>query len=569
MAKITKFKHTLETYYDLGIEKGDAGDYIGCLDMLLSAKKNIVNFQTEMAFDISLELAETYAKMGLYEKSNAYYLNMLNYDYCLNETLFGLIRNYLLLDMQQAALFYIQFGLKEKIFDEEDDIETLLSEFTPQKRLRLVNNDDGEYVLQVAKQLMNNNDTEYSRQMLSSVSPSSAHYLESLNCLALIEMSAGNISKGIEYCDKALLLNENDINAVTTKLLGLKMSGNIREAEKLMTAIDELEICEMPELSRLIICFAEMENDSLTKKYTDLALNMHSFDLDINLLNIISSFNLGAVETARKRLVEMNIIFPDEIRVKKLFEKFDSNIEKGSRINLNFDLDDNDYIKLYENIEEFLNLKLSNLYFCKYLKENDGLFLNVYKLLKEGRNFPLINRVNTAICSSENCEMTVRNLLSDPELSIISKKNLFYNAIKFESYTMSVVVKNNISSWYSPYFDRYDFKSLEIMDAYCKLFACVAFLDTDFERKLKSQFKKFVDIIVKNYPVKYKFNSQALAAVIAYKSKINIIFSKKEACCEIFDAKKELFDEYESAFGDNIIKAREPKKTNTKEKPGQ
>ncbi len=546
MAKITELKNNSGEYFDRAVKKADKGDLLGCLDLLWTAQNNLKGDEVDEDLDIRLEIAETYANMGLYVESNRFYLNMLSYDYCIDETLFGLIRNFLLLDNTSATLFYIEMGIKEEIFDEEFDMNSLLGDIVPEKKLKLLKKDDGEYVLQVAKQLMVNNDVEYSRQMLKTVLPESDYYTEALNCLSFIEMSEGNYDKCFEYCNAVLEKEPDNFAALTNKLVTLNLSGKSIEAGVITAEICGMDIKSLPELVRLCICFAETGNSVLTKKYSDMVIERNPYNKEIGIINALANYNIGNTDTAKAAATRLNIVYPDDLKVKICSDKIFS-ASKGDLFELRCDINESEYVYICDTVKEILSRFSSTIELLELFELDNRFFIYVSGILSEGRNSVLIDSINRLLNQSFDGGFLVKDLLSDPLLPVTSKKNLFYHALITENYLNTPVVVNNIARWFNPYFENYDFRSKYLKSAYYKVFASLAFLEDGFERKLKTSFKKIAAALIEKFGARYKFNDNAAAAFIAYKSKINVIFSKTEYCCEVFDCDRGIFEQYETA----------------------
>jgi thiamine pyrophosphokinase len=71
----------------------------------------------------------------------------------------------------------------------------------------------------------------------------------------------------------------------------------------------------------------------------------------------------------------------------------------------------------------------------------------------------------------------------------------------------------------------------------------MAFIRTDFEKKLNAVFKKAATALLDS-GLKGRINDKAVAAVTAFESKLHDIFSLKAACCEIFGCTEAEFDRY-------------------------
>lgn len=552
MAKITSLTddNGISMYYDKAMSKYDSGDLVGCLDLLFTARRLLNAPGSDDDLALTLEIADTYADMGLLDEANKYYLRLTPFNYELADIYYSLIRNYIIMGEPELAVYYLNLGIDIGLLDSEDgfapeEIEALIN--PPKEKLRLVDNCGDEYLMQVARQLASSCDTEFAKQMLSNISPRSKNYATAANYLAIIEISGGNIEEGIKWCDSVLENDPSNVNALTAKIIGCKYKGSEAEVEELTQRLLEIDIKDSFSLGKVAMCMAEIGNNKLTAVFCERSLKESPFEQSIMLLCALAQWNTGNRDRAKELMVTLCSVYPEDYTAKYYARLLsDECREEPFALTVTIDKCEEDerervlsaQIDGAKNPDDFID---------KY-EENELLEEYVHWALTEGDDRIAV-KVGSFIARTPRGFALARQTLLLPHASIALKKELLIRLFSTgRVFKLSTVINGRLLLFRSnlPKVTR----RADFVEAYWQLFGALAFIEDDFEKKLNACYKKVFEALCS---LSDKLDSKAIAAVIAYKSQINKIFSRETYCCEVFDCEKKDFmlylgavDEYEA-----------------------
>ncbi len=534
MAKITSLTtdNGIGIYYEKAMDKYDEGDFVGCLELLFIARDLLQDPYGEDDLTLLLEIADTYSEMGLFYESNKYYYILTQYSYSLDEVYYSIIRNFILMGNAEAAVGYLNFAMEVGLLSPEDNISVSeLESFMkpPAEKFRLLKEQDSEYLVQVAKQLVNSHDTEFAKQVLGSVSPQSKHYVDASNFLAILEVGGGNAEKGIEYCDGILETKPDDVGAITTKIVGKNMLGDEREVKELTERLLELDISDVKDLSKAAMCMAELKNSALTAKFCEKVLREEPFERNIILLDALAQANLGNRTRAKDLIVSLCTVYQFDYTAKyyaRLIDEYDG----GSELPLTVVMDGAERARRTETIETELSKAVNPVDFVRALELDEELNEIVMWGLYEGDDATAL-KTGRMISRTKNGFPIARRILLNPDCSVVLKKAVFLQLLKTGSvFVLSVVINDKMLSFH-PILPKVT-RRAELIDAYWQVYSALAFIESGYEKKLSRWYKQIAAVFENE---KEKLNSNALAALIAYRSQANKIFELDTYCCEVFD----------------------------------
>ncbi len=556
MAKITSLTEDsgIGIYYEKAMQKYDDGDYVGCLDLLFTARELLNEPYCEDDLTLLLEIADTYAEMGLFEESNKYYFILTQYNYSLDEVFYSLIKNFILTGNLELAVYYLNFGMEVGLLNSDDgfsaeELEDLVK--PPQEKLRLMKDNDSEYLVQVARQLVNSHDTEFAKQMLSSVPPHSKHYADAENFLAVIEIGSGNAEKGIEHCDAVLERKPDDISALTAKLVARKIQGNEQEVAELKNTITELDISDLSDIGKVAMCMAEIGDSALTAKYCDRILGENPYERNIMLVGALAHANIGNRARAKDLIVSLCTVYGYDYTAKYYARLIDAH-DGEAALPLTFIMDNAEKTRRNEMIEKALGKAVNPIDFVRAYEDDEELYEYVMWSLYEECDATAV-KVGKTISRTRNGFALARKLLLYPDCSVVLKKAVFLQLFKTGSVFRLSMINNDRLFMFHPILPKVTRRS-ELVDAYWQVYSALAFIETGYDKKLNEWYKKAVAAFDKE---KEKLKPAAIAALIAYKSQINKIFALDTYCCEVFDCEYRDFVLYSKKL-DEVLRESKP-----------
>jgi len=580
MGKISKFNTNPEHYYNLAIDKAESGEYLAALEFLSRAERlaysqdkynlaciDFLNFIQSARFGPAdglimgtrFERSEIYARMGLLHEANKELFKIASDEFCHDEIFYCLIKNFILMDMTKEAAHYLNLGLEKGVLDELDgfgpiDIEAV----TKQNTIRLVGPSSSEHILNVAKQLITVGDIKIAKKMLDDIKEGSREYFDALKCLTLIAFEEKEYGKGMELIEKTLEINSSDIDVILSKVLGYEFLQKNEEAQKLIEEIDKTEFNDLDAYTKLAFRAAAKNEPGRVKKYSEKVLKEFEFDKEMLILNALANHALGNISFAKNAIVKACTVFPDDYNIFFFAKLIDDNVND---IPMSLELPLTLQKKLTKTIEdglfsvkdegEFIPLMVENIQF------RNAIFWGLFSSNSDLQEY-LANYLSkhgtigyTMVC----------DFLLDTSRPLNLKKIIFLNILKRGvAQFINIVVNNHFLSFCvrMPKFTT----DTTMLGAYHTVFASLAFIQPNFEKKLKAAFKKVVlattAISKKKKP---KDHVSAIAAVIAHTSKLNKIFNEIKGCCELFGCKEEDFMLYYNMVSHAIVKNKSIKKT--------
>jgi len=539
LKKAVPFKPQTDDFYQRALDKFDAGDFLGSLELLRHAHSQIKQRYSNDDLAIRFEIAETLSYMDLFEESNRELFKLTAFDYALDEVFYGLVKNYAMMEMPEQAAYYLDYAIENEILMPEDGFESLDFEFgaAPEiERLRLVKPEEHTQTLYAARQLMGARDLVIAKQLLLGVPDTSPQFSSVSNYLALIEASEGNNQKALEHCEDALKVDPLDVCALTTRILALDMEGESAKAYKEITELDLLGITDFPDIAKIAICSCQIGNVDIAYKYLKMCIPHAPYDKELMVLFILAAANAGHFREAKDMAVALRTVYP----IDSVIEYYARQVDLLDGRNGNFTL-----VPELPKEERRNHLLALENYFAKKATAPLGIKIMHDESLRRAvtwglycSDLELSSRIAGQLASVKTPYYHMaRELLLDPDFSIVPKKEIFLTLLKNEDgKTIQMVVAHQLH-WYKPTIPKVT-KNAAIKDAYYNVYSALAFVSTDFDRKLNTWYKKLVEGL-RGYSG--EISPRAFAALLAFKSRATKIFSKIPYTCEIFNCPQEEF----------------------------
>ena len=550
--KLKKFIQDADYYYQKAFDKSDAGDLIGCLEFLRRAQSFSGDPYCNENLAIRLEIAAIYAELGLYEESNREYYSLAAVDYALDEVYYGLIKNYAMLDMPEQAAHYLSFGIETGALLPEDDIESIDLGFLKKNEaphIRLVKENDCTHTVRAARQLLCSSDTEFARKLLKTVSESSEQYNEASNYLALIEIGEGNVEEGIRLCDRVLENEPLNLYALTTRVLAFELGERKADARSAVAALDALDFNEWPDTAKVALCAAQIGDAEIAYKYLLRSLAFAPYDRELLLLHVLTSANLGKRREAKDAAVTLQALYPTDVTVRYYAREIDKASPAPTFFGLVPELPKDECKKLGEILEQAVETYGVTGKLFRAMQKNGELNEAVLWGLTLGNT--LSATLARILARDPAGYSTVTELLVDPDYSIISKKEIFFELLCGERVREIPMTVNHQLQWYRPHIPAKGTCHKTLLRAYRRVYSTLVFIDSGFDRRLNQWFKKISGGFKTTGTI--EFSENAVAAVLAYKSRINKIFALIPHACEVFGCTEEEFMVFYNRLGDASV----------------
>jgi len=552
MKKIQHLSLDYNYYVDKAIDKANALDFLGSLELLRHAQQFTGGRYTDDDYAVRLEVADSLADMGLFNESNKEFFKVIAGDIFLEEAFYGIIKNYALLEMPEQSSYFLRLGTTKRILLADADLDSETLDFfddlqeelvhlnSNSKPFKLLKGDDNTHTLAVARTLLGAHDIEFARQVLLTVPKTSAQHLEASNYLALIELSEGKGAKGLELCRDILSKNPSDVYALTTEIIALDMQNNLVELEKKVRALDALNVDDISAITKIALCFCQINYSVLAHKYLSKSLEVLPYDKELLLLHLLASINIANYKTAKETAVKLRAIYPDDAVVLNYARGLVDSINASAQYNLLPDLPKPKRIEYARLLDKHVNASESPDDFLKQVQKNEELQEAVSYAL-QCDNEAIAAQIGTYIAIAKRGTMYVKNILVDPDYSLPVKKEILITYLRSRDVAKrEALVVNNQLHWLNNKIPK-EIVRPEIKSAYWHVYGTLACMGLgDDVKKFNSTAKK----INKALAELEKLEPSAIAALLAHKAELHKIFEKPTHACEVFAAKEEVFDSY-------------------------
>jgi len=555
MKKIIPLNIDPNFYIDKAIDKANNYDFIGSLEMLRHAQQFVEGRYTQEDYSVRLEVADALADLDLFNESTKEYLAVVAGGDFVEEAFYGIIKNYALLENPEVATNYLRLGtalgilVPEDSFDPEEIeyIQELVSSNT-KKPFKLIKGDDNSHTLAVAKTLLSAYDIDFARQVLLTVPKNSPQHLEASNYLALIELSEGKGDRGLKICREILEQNPSDICALTTEIIGLDMEGRYEELNIKVAALDALDISDTKEVTKVALCFCQINNSVLAHKYLTRSLEVLPYDKELLLLHVITAANLGEYKSGKKSAVKLRAIYPDDTTVGFYARELEDSFTNKKDFALIPDLPKFKRVAYAKLLDKFVSKSETPDEFLKEVDKNDVLSEAVLYAL-QCDNDAISAQIGSYISFSSRGRPYIKELLVDPLFSLPAKKEILISYLKAKPQkekTVALVV-NHLLYFLKPTIPK-EITRIEIKAAYWQVYGticCMGLGVSNDTKKLTTWIKK----INKALESLDDLDTNTIAALLANKANMHKIFDKPLHAVEIFAAKEMTFVEYEKLLG--------------------
>jgi len=565
--KISKFIQDAAVYIEMAHAKLKKEDYLGALQMYRHALNFVDKKDLEKQIDIKLEICETLHDLELYEASNREYLKLFVHKIYLDAIIFGIIKNYISMNNYEAAKEFYELAEELEIIETNQDLssygideqgfesEGLCDDCAANRDFDLLKPNDNSKEVSVARSLVSNQQMDLARDILKKIPVTSEQYHEALNYLALIEISESFPQKGLKIARKVLEESPSDMYALTTEVIALDMLGIIDERDEKIKKLDELDISEWPEVTKVALCFAQIENCELAIKYLERSLESMPFDRELLLLYAMCNANVYKFSKAKDAIHKILSCFPDDAVALYYASDFadkvdvvDAKKKKSTSKKLAY--------SIIPDVPKMIRIEFGNLMqdactsktpreFCELIEKDFKFYMAVlYGLFNESEQHAINLGEIIAKGTASSKSVLANKLLVDPYFPLVAKKYTLLAMIKStrkQPIEVEMLVEDTLLLL-CPEIPK-TLVNKKLFDAYWEVYVTLAcmdeliFLEDDLFEVAKKLGKKI--------SVDQKFSQRTLAAYLLTKTSKEF---SKEYACELFRASKQSYDKVDAAI---------------------
>lgn len=540
--KILKFVQDADYYFDLALDSLEVEDYLTALEYIRRAIK-----QDPSELDFRFLLAQIYADMGLYTKSNFEYFKLLAIDSKLGECFLRISQNYYMLRNEAASAYYLKKSM-EFDFDEDEiiDADELLRELSGNKFRLISKNIEDQLLLSYANKLMSISEYDSALQLLSYVKPDSKYYINALNSAAFCNARVDNPQKEIDLAQKVLEIDPHNINALCNLADGYAQAGDMDTARQIADNILELKITDANDYYKAAIVFLQCGYNKQAIKYLCDFLSYYPYHESGLLLLSLVYYNQKELELAKECIYKL-VRIDNTNTIAKYYNQYFQNHEEFKEL---------EYIKQVPKEEADRRIKMfekiisySSAEMIKLIKTNNEFF-DYVKWVFDYADIDLSQKLIEKLARLRNfkAHMFLRECLIDSTFSYIIKQKILKKLLSMLPSKKIALLHEEELKFISPKINKTIFNYPKAyFEAYIDVFAALAFVDKDYEAEFNRSVKRTLNLC-STHSVNFK-SRKNIAALFAYNFKRPEIFRNLNTAIKVFGANRQTLKKYLDKLG--------------------
>lgn len=540
--KIVKLKNDAQYYFEKGVERSDAGEYVLAIDNFYSSldRDDVTNPV------VLSELAYAYLALGLNEKALEFYFYLLCQDPYSEVAYLGLIRCFAERN-PSAALYYLNRGIDEGVLSEDFQMnEGIEVEFEERKKplFSLYDGRDNSELINIAKGMLAGGENELARHVYEEVPEDSKQYVDAKNGLAFIELNNGNYSDASQLCDLSLARDPKNFAALNTKMIAQARGGNEQGALETAKIIDEMNVSDLQYLYSAATSFMESGLYEYSEKYFERAYNRAPYQRDCTLAYALHLYNRGKKADAKAHLLDLRRLYPEDSVVGYYARAV--NAGESEWIKPAFTLPTKEKNRRLNNIESVFS-ELSDINKVnERLAEDEDLYDSVMWLLDSNDNVTA-EKVGVFLCQTQEWHP--------------------YFEFKFVDYNVSPMLKREWLNTYLCFSESKKFKLVvgfvqmehdatppkcndnhRMREAYWRFYSTAVFVCPSFRKEVRRAYKKAVKLMSAPDFEPFEIDVDTMSAVLAKMTGLKS-FNDDALCVNLFNCKKDLYEQYLQRLG--------------------
>lgn len=541
--KVLKFLQDSDYYFDQALEYLDSEEFLPALDYIRRAIKQDPN-----ELDFRFLLAQVYADMGLYRKSNFEYFKLLSIDGNFGECYLRISQNYFMLKDEVVAVNYLKKSI-EFDFDEDEilDADELMRELSGGEFKLLSQNSEDEMLLSCVNKLLSLNEYDGALQLLKYVKSNSQYYINALNIEAFCYSRLEDPKKEIEIANKMSKIEPNNIDALCYKSDGYAKIGDIEKAKEIANKILNLDISDYNDYYKVSVILLQCNYKEQAIKLLNSYLSYYPYDESAILLLSLAYYNYGEIELAKNYVFKL-IRIDNSNTIAKYYNQYFQDYNDCQKELLYIQQVPEEEVKrrtlMFAEISTYTSSEI-----VKYIKFNPDFFNYVKWLFDFGETkFCIMLIIKLAHLNLSSVQQFLKDCLVDASLSYIIKQQILKELVLMLPSQKIALLHEDQIKFLSPKANKLIFEFPKVyFEAFVDVFCSLAFIDDDFERAFNRSIKKILNLVTQNQA---QFRSRHnISALFAYNFKRPEMFEDLKAITKIFDADNNTLNKYIKKLG--------------------
>lgn len=349
--KVYNISNQIERYRDLAQNRMEKGDNLGALDYLFSA------LRIKPTLDVIVDIADNYADMGLYEKSNAFWYKYL--DKAPKDkheiAFYELAVNYFYLNELKTSAYY--FHLKMQEDDEIDEemgkelFEALTENARENKEYYIAypfDRADYSSVSDRAKLELGLGKYQQSIKTYNKLPKESKDYKKSLKEMSLAYFLKGDYKKAISLSNQDIKLNGKNVQSLCNLSSVYYAQNDKEKSEEYLNKAIKIKDKSLEDYFKIAISGVERNNHKIVNEYMAKFLKENVQAIMLKNIYAISFFNLKDFNGAMKVFNEVLRIDSKNFTAKFYYEVCEKCLEDENYYKNFFPIDYNNPIRKEE-----------------------------------------------------------------------------------------------------------------------------------------------------------------------------------------------------------------------------
>lgn len=318
--KLLKFDANEERYRFLSDEYADKGDFETALGLSFSALKK------DFSLDLIMDIADTYADMGLYELSNQYWFiymdkapkNKVSIAYE------ELAINFYYMDNVWAAGFYFHLKLSEDGFISREGLDREIVDFfsgeqAGRRMFKTVyppEKSDWTFEIKAGKLALIAGDFKTADKYFGLVPEGAPQYFEALDEYSTSNFLAGRIDEAIESSRKLTGYDKGKITGYCNLSSMFRYKGDNEKSEYYYRKALEQTVSDIGETYKLATCSLDMGQHGNAIVYLEKIITERPYELNLKYLYGVALLNVGRYEKGYEVLSALYRTDPTDLKFK-------------------------------------------------------------------------------------------------------------------------------------------------------------------------------------------------------------------------------------------------------------
>jgi thioredoxin-like negative regulator of GroEL len=541
MGKLIKFESDADAYFDRAVDAAEDGSFMSALHYARRAAK-LDSYST----DALMLIAEIYTEMGLFYPAINQYFKTLALDEDAFECYMAIGQNFYLMDANIAALKYLKRGI-DGAWDAEylSQARSVLESIGTEKKFRLVgggNGSNNEIILNLSRSLFADGEYSHAINLLNFVPEKSENYPEALLQKALCTRHLKDFEGSRKYTEELLARDGNDIHALCNKAKLYLETKEIEKAAEILDYLAETQTTDRGELYGLAVTMLDANRDADALNFLEKFADREPYELNVLILLGQVYYNLKKSDKAQECFLAVLAIDEGNL-IAKYYNRYIQEARKSKKPRLKYILQ----LPLAEANRILRKLitatDKSPAEFREAVLGDRGFFDEARWLYGVNRH-EAADRLNIRLAALSDKRVTefLRVQLSDMKVPNIVKKSIFTAMLREGKVKrLALVIDDDIR-----FFACSRPKSLAeapqaVIDAYCIVFAALAFIGEGFENRLKTVVSKFMKTHANKLAEFSDINALACALALTSGEKD---FGDIAVLTKIFDADTKIVRKY-------------------------